>query len=247
MVSARPSQSSKEPPPCPSPLISACWKFRPAPRAHLPRADQVRRPRGHRRRDAGRDRRRRNPRRPPAPRAGLDADGQRLGLAHAEPDRAAPSWRPWSTWASGWRRRPIGIAARAIRWRSRTSWPRIMRRLADEVTRATASADPMPRLAAIGGGQPAGSGHSRRLRQSAGAEFVQRAGAGVRQPRSGALSYGRIRRRISRPLHAAHAQAADAAVSSGRRARSADPADIKQAGQRRPAGNARRVDRAPTG
>ena len=61
-----------------------------------------------------------------------------------------------------------------------------------------------------------------------------------------AYSDGRVRRRVPGPLHAAPAQAADAAVPPGRRARSADRGRRGDAGRRRTAGDAGRVDRWPT-
>ena len=72
------------------------------------------------------------------------------------------------------------------------------------------------------GGQPAGSRHPRRLRQGAGPELVQPAGAGVRRPRSGRLSDRGVRRRVSRSVHAAQPKPHDAAVSSDRRPGSLD-------------------------
>ena len=85
-----------------------------------------------------------------------------------------------------------------------------------------ALAEPMPRLGAACRRQPAGSRHSRRLRQGARPEFLQPARAGVRVGGPVRVSDGRIRRRVSRSLHAAAAEAADAALSSDRSARSAD-------------------------
>ena len=92
-------------------------------------ADQVRRPRRHRRVALERYDGRGNPRRPPRQGIRFDADGQRLGLAHRQARTERDAGRDDRSRPAGWPTRPATTRESATRWKSRTIWPPVTRRL----------------------------------------------------------------------------------------------------------------------
>ena len=119
--------------------------------------------------------------------------------------------------ATGPRRPPISRTS-AIPWKSRAD---LAATYAATRRRGTASAgwpEPMPRLAQLVAASPLEAAIHDAYGKTLGQNSYDLLGPEFVDARPGGLSRPPIRRRVSRPLHAAAAEAADAAVSPRRRA-----------------------------